>query len=448
MHLFILGVLATQFIYVAVQWWQLRYKEYLYYGSYIGTFIIYVSIIYQQELFHVQPETFVYTVVDQFKRPLALLLYFEYFIFGAYFAGLKPRFPVLHKRLLFLPRTILGFIVVLVTLQLLGYQYHPVGEIFYYACCIFLFIVFTAFITRLWNSTDQLVRYVLKASFCICVGGFITNVIVILGFTGVIGEDVMQYFFLPTALGAAFEIYFFNTGIVYKVSMDEKKLIHTQQQLITQLSQNEALQNSQQQMRNKLAKDLHDDIGSTLSGIALHSHVVRDLISQNKTESVTRSLNLIENGAVEMVNNLNEVVWMVNPRNDNVDRMLERLKEYAFAITDAKGIHVNWKVDECMRAITLPMQIRRHIYLICKEAMNNAVKYAFCNQLSFTGKFAGQELLISICDDGIGFDREKVKQGNGLRNMQERALEAGMTLQIDGMHSPGTLVAIYCEITQ
>src|SRR5206468_4142620 len=98
-----------------------------------------------------------------------------------------------------------------------------------------------------------------------------------------------QYYFIPAAIGAAFEIYFLNTGIIYKISLAEKKLITTQKALIDKLTENEQLLTNQQNIRNKIAQDLHDDIGATLSGIALHSHLANKQITENKTESVINS---------------------------------------------------------------------------------------------------------------------------------------------------------------
>ncbi len=192
---------------------------------------------------------------------------------------------------------------------------------------------------------------------------------------------------------------------------------------------------AQQRIRNKLAQDLHDDIGATMSGIALHSHMARMYISQNKTELVVQSLNRIADGAIEMVNNLNDVVWAVNPKNDRVDEMLERLKEYALGMTQAKDIRVNWEIEPAIKDMKLPVEYRRNVYLICKEAVNNAVKYADCSQIIIGGRQNDQLLTFTVHD-------------NGLRNMQERAKESKMDLKIQTGNGKGTCISMQYRFTQ
>lgn len=448
MFFFILGVSVTQFTYIAIQWWQLRYKEYLYYSAYIGTFILYMIVLFRNEMLGISENSPIDAIIDNFKRPLAFLLYYEYFIFARYFIGLETRFPEIDRRLRPLRRIILGFIICQVILQISHLQYQMIGQVCYYAFSIFLFVVFIVIIVRLWKAEDRLTRYLLWASLSVSAGAFISNLLSILWIMGLVSDNIQVYYFIPSCLGAAFEIYFFNTGITYKISAAEKRLIDTQEELIRKLSENEERLITQQKVRNKLAQDLHDDIGATMSGIALHSHMARHYISQNKTDAVVQSLNLIADGAVEMVNNLNDVVWAVNPKNDNVEEMLERLKEYALGITQAKNIAVNWDIEASIKNMKLPVEYRRNLYLICKEAVNNAVKYADCSKIIIGGSQADHQLTFSIYDNGKGFDAGNHESGNGLKNMHERAKESNMLLAIESSNGNGTLISMKYHVTQ
>jgi signal transduction histidine kinase len=447
MYFFILGALVTQFTYIAIQWWQLRYKEYLYYCAYIGTFILYMIVLFRYSILEVPEGSDWDYALDSLKRPLAFLLYYEYFIFARYFIGLKTRFPEIDIRLRPLGKIIFGFILCQVVLQIAKVQYDTIGGIFYYGFSTFLFVVIIVIVIKLWKSEDRLLRCVLWASLSVSAGAFLSNLLIILQMTGLLSDNVFVYYFIPSCVGVAFEIYFFNTGITYKISLAEKKLILRQQELINKLSENEELLIAQQRIRNKLAQDLHDDIGATMSGIALHSHMARMYIAQDKTESIVQSLNLIANGAVEMVNNLNDVVWAINPKNDNVEEMLERLKEYTLGITQAKNIRVNWEVEPGIKNMKLPIEYRRNIYLICKEAVNNAVKYANCGEIIIGGKHTGQQLTFSIRDDGKGFDTHCISPGNGLKNMHERAAESNIQLGIQSSDGKGTYISMQYEVT-
>jgi signal transduction histidine kinase len=447
-YLFILGVLAAQLTYITIQWVQLRYREYLLYAAYIVTFILYAVILFQEDILKISENSTIFLVIDGFKRPLAFLLYFEYFLFAQYFIDLKNRFPVYYKILQPLKKVIIGFIICMVIFRVADIQYSIVGNVSYYLFSIFLFIVFIVFITKLWKSDDQLIRYVLRASLSVSVGALISNLLIVGRMMGIIPEALSSYYFIPTAMGAGFEIYFLNTGIAYKISLAEKRLIATQQELISKLTENEILLTEQQNIRNKIAQDLHDDIGATLSGIALHSHLANKQIAENKTESVINSLNQIANGAVEMVNNLNDVVWTVNPKNDNVEQMLERLKEYAFSMAQTKNILIRWEVTDNVENIKLPMESRRNIYLICKEAINNAVKYADCNYITIKGGQTGQQLFLAVSDNGKGFELNDQLNGHGLKNMKARAEETKMELEIESQNGNGTSIRINYQITQ
>lgn len=448
MFFFVLGALVTQFTYIAIQWWQLRYKEYLLYCAYIGTFIIYMVILFRGNLLGMADDSPWSQWIDNFKRPIAFLLYFEYFVFAQYFIGLKTRFPRIEHRLRPLPFIIFGFIFCQIGLEFANAQYSTLGEICYYSFSIFLFLVFVVFIIKLWRNEDRLVRYVMWASLSVSAGAFLTNILIILWYLHVVTDQIMVYYFIPSCVGVAFEIYFFNTGITYKISLAEKRLIARQDELIRQLSANEDQLIAQQRIRNKLAQDLHDDIGATMSGIALHSHMARLYIAQNKTESVEQSLNLIANGAVEMVNNLNDVVWAVNPKNDSVDEMLERLKEYVLGITQARSIRVSWEIENEIKVLRLPVECRRNVYLICKEAVNNAVKYANCSNIIIGGGRSDHQLTFSVRDDGNGFDNGQVANGNGLRNMQERATESQLDFTIQSSNGNGTYISMRYKLTQ
>jgi signal transduction histidine kinase len=149
-----------------------------------------------------------------------------------------------------------------------------------------------------------------------------------------------------------------------------------------------------------------------------------------------------------MVNNLKDVVWTVNPKNDSIGQMLDRLKEYSFNMAQAKSISVNWHVPENVDNIKLSMECRRNMYLICKEVINNAVKYSQCNELTVTGKQADSKFTLSIHDDGKGFELNDQLKGHGLKNMKARAEENKMRLEIETKKDKGTTIRLNHEITQ
>src|SRR5258705_3940279 len=118
-----------------------------------------------------------------------------------------------------------------------------------------------------------------------------------------------------------------------------------------------------------------------------------------------------------------DIVWAINPQNDTFEKMIRRLKNYATGIVASPGIHLHFESEKELEQINLGMQQRNNIYLICKEAINNAIKYSECSHLHFALRNYDHRFQVEIRDDGKGFDAQHAFEGNGLKNMQSRADE-------------------------
>ncbi|RYG15717.1 MAG: hypothetical protein EOO07_14785 [Chitinophagaceae bacterium] len=200
-------------------------------------------------------------------------------------------------------------------------------------------------------------------------------------------------------------------------------------------------------LRSKISQDLHDEVGATLSGIAMYSYITKNQLSQKDNAAVNQSLDVIKDNASEMVAKLNDIVWAVNPLEDNLLALTERLKEFALQIAGAKNLKVKFTSTPDTESVKLTMEQRKNIYLICKEAINNAVKYSNANLLQISVAVLHKELCISINDNGIGFQSAAASKGNGLINMASRANEIGAELSINGTSGSGTKINLMCKIT-
>lgn len=193
-------------------------------------------------------------------------------------------------------------------------------------------------------------------------------------------------------------------------------------------------------LRTKISQDLHDEVGATLSGIAMYSYIAQEQIRNHQTENVDSSLNIIKDNAAEMVAKLNDIVWTVNPLLDHLQDLIERLKEFAIQTTNAKQIRLVFREIGKMDEVKLPMQVRKNVYLICKEAINNAVKYSDAEKLEVVFEVRQKLLLVSVTDTGKGFLVEKETNGNGLLNMNSRAKEIKAKLTLLSTPNQGTTV--------
>ncbi len=190
-------------------------------------------------------------------------------------------------------------------------------------------------------------------------------------------------------------------------------------------------------LRNKIASDLHDDVGSTLSSISIFSQM-----AQQQSKEVIPMLETIEESSRKMLDAMADIVWTINPENDQFEKIILRMRSFAYELLGAKKINFEFIADDDVAKINVPMEVRKNLYLIFKEATNNMVKYAGANKVMFAIKEEKNNLTMMICDNGKGFDTKKTTEGNGLRNMKRRATEIGAELLIDSYPGNGTTIKL------
>ncbi|MBI5472876.1 MAG: hypothetical protein HY961_11075, partial [Ignavibacteriae bacterium] len=209
-----------------------------------------------------------------------------------------------------------------------------------------------------------------------------------------------------------------------------------------------------ERIRSSIAVDLHDDIGSTLTEIALYSDVgLREVRARavekhlngklNKVESLLEDIGSTSRGLIDA---MNDIVWAVDPKNDSFEFLLLRMKNHAARMFDAKGINYEIDIPEAISHLHLPLQFRRRFYLIFKEAINNILRHAHPTKVQLTIRKEGRSLVMAIVDDGRGFDVRAESQGNGLNNMQKRAQSLNGTQTVDSEMRKGTTVKLRATI--
>lgn len=142
------------------------------------------------------------------------------------------------------------------------------------------------------------------------------------------------------------------------------------------------MQSDLYQQRQQISRDLHDEIGATLSGIAMYSHLAKEQLKKSQTGSIENSLSIIQNNAGEMVNKINDIVWLINPGHDTLKQLMQRLEDYAVR-NGGSQFRIKSNINGWERRILLNAEIRRNIYLLFKEAINNSIKYSNATLLEF-----------------------------------------------------------------
>ncbi len=200
--------------------------------------------------------------------------------------------------------------------------------------------------------------------------------------------------------------------------------------------------------RLRISRELHDEVGATLSGIAMFSHVATDQLKTGKNNEVQNSLGYMQKSAGEMVTKLSDIVWLLNPEQDTIMELFGRLGEYGKQMTKVRDMQIRIDLPADLASKHIPLEARRNIYLFCKEAINNAVKYSNGRLLVLQVKSEGHQMVFSVTDDGNGFDASILGRGNGLVNMQKRAQDIGAEFHIDTKANQGTRLELQYKIIQ
>lgn len=196
-----------------------------------------------------------------------------------------------------------------------------------------------------------------------------------------------------------------------------------------------------QVIRNKIANDLHDDVGSALSTISLYSEVAKMKAGDSGNE-LSGILEKITATSQEMQENMNYIVWSIQPRHDRFDEIVQRMKSYAMEMLQPKDTTVNFVFDDQLHHIKLTQEKRKELFLIFKEAIHNITKYANCKSVTILFRKDDRKIVMEIIDDGIGFNQREVISGNGLHTMRERARTLKGDLKVSSRHEAGTTVLL------
>jgi signal transduction histidine kinase len=189
--------------------------------------------------------------------------------------------------------------------------------------------------------------------------------------------------------------------------------------------------------RNRISRDMHDDLGSGLTKIAIMSEVVKKQI--HEPEKAKQQLENISESSRELVDSLQDIIWVLNPKNDTIESLAAYIREYASKFFEPFGTDVRFDYPENFPEIKLSEETRRNIFLTIKESFNNTGKHAWCNQVKIGIRYNSPYIFLTVKDDGKGFDVDKVRQfGNGLINMQNRIEQIGGRYEIHSEPGKGT----------
>ncbi|MBC7937713.1 MAG: tetratricopeptide repeat protein [Rhizobacter sp.] len=192
------------------------------------------------------------------------------------------------------------------------------------------------------------------------------------------------------------------------------------------------------ELRNQIAADLHDEVGSSLSSI----HMLSQMAFQPGNEARQKDiLQKMSRNTKETMDKMGDIVWMIKPDETKGDSLQQRMEKFAYEIGNAKNIKVISDIND-LQKINWSLDQTKNIYLIFKEALNNAAKYSDSETIHVFAGMHHNKFILQVKDFGKGFDINSIQKGNGLNNMQQRAVALGGIIEFNIIEPQGSDVVL------
>jgi signal transduction histidine kinase len=196
-----------------------------------------------------------------------------------------------------------------------------------------------------------------------------------------------------------------------------------------------------ERVRTRIAIDLHDDIGASLSQIAILSELARGE-ADTRLETAT-TLDRIATISRELVESIGDIVWGINPKRDRVGDLLQRMRHFASDTFTGKNVDFTFRAPDAGRDLPLAADVRREVLLIFKEAVNNIARHANCHHAEIEVRIERDRLVLEVADDGQGLSSPGGREdGHGLGSMRERATRLNGCLDIATSPGHGTRIVL------
>ncbi len=191
--------------------------------------------------------------------------------------------------------------------------------------------------------------------------------------------------------------------------------------------------------RNRIAQDMHDDLGSGLTKIAILSEVVKKQMTQSEKASI--QLERISDSSRTLVDNLQDIIWMLNSKHDQLESLVVYIREYATKYFEQSDIRISFDYPTYKETVKVPETQRRNLFMAIKEALNNIAKHAEATHVHISFNLQKTTLTFVVSDNGKGFNMEETRKfANGVKSMQNRMEQLGGTCTISSRPGEGTSI--------
>ncbi len=216
------------------------------------------------------------------------------------------------------------------------------------------------------------------------------------------------------------------------------------QKLKNRIERETAIRDSEEKERIRIAKDIHDELGSGLSKI----HFIAESVAKHQEESNTLGdLKVISENAKSLIDNMRDLIWALTPGQLNMDSLLSRVREYSYDYLEDFKIDLECSFPDKVPVLPLQKEAYRNIFMLVKEALNNIAKHSEATKVKIEITFNSSFLEVQIVDNGVGFNPSVTSSGNGLKNMAYRGNSINADVDIESRINQGTTIHLKLPLT-
>ena len=300
------------------------------------------------------------------------------------------------------------------------------------------------FIFMSLKNNDRLMNYMAMGSGAQI---FFSIISLLLIFTEKVTTSLLKSAMFYFEVGIIMTIFFFLLGLTYKNRKELVEKIKEQEAMKMEAEMKAfetklAVINAQQEERNRISADMHDDLGAGMTSIRLFSELAKSKMG----DKVIPEIEKISVSADELLNKMNAIIWSMSSSNDTLGNMVAYIRSYALEYFENTGIKCRISIPDDLPDLVVSGVIRRNVFLVVKEALNNIVKHAAATEVNIILGNEENGISLIIHDNGKGINTDNIPRfGNGLKNMKKRMEDLGIDFKIENKN--GTIIRLYRDVT-
>ncbi|MET0393685.1 MAG: 7TM diverse intracellular signaling domain-containing protein [Chitinophagaceae bacterium] len=434
------GLLLMMVLYSLSNYFQDRNREFLYYSAY-AFFLGLMLFLKAAYSFHTTRMSFFQEEYLDYVMQSAGHLF--YIVFMQQFLLTRTRHPFLHR--------LYQAGIVLLVLSVSGYSWFHFFSANFVAenaienftkllllAMAAVFLVYSFLLRK-----DRLLRYLFRGNLCLLFFSLLSQIMVMSPGIAAVLPGVLRSSLFYYEIGLFLELVFFLAGLNYKhrtqlmMQAGERERLRAENQM-KEYEKELAVFKAQQEERERISADMHDELGSGMTAIRLMSEIARNKMKQDTPVEIDK----ISHSADEVLNKMNAIIWSMNSDNDTVDNLVFYIRAYAQEYFENTPMRCIVRVPHHIENKEVSGDKRRNVFLCVKETLNNAVKHSRASEIRIDMTLQ-DTLDIRIADNGVGIDMDSLRRfGNGLKNIAKRMESIGGSYRIENCNGTLTVLSL------